>query len=535
MVVDDAIVVEPVVTAEKLASVLAVGCELAELDFKSVVDLDNHSELVEFAKDVAALRSCGGYLVVGVDDQGEIVGLNEELAAKFDEANLRQKLEKFLQPTGVVTARHAVDGKHVVLVYVPSHPLGFTVVKSLGEYTRPGGGQKIILRPGDVFVRHGTSSERWVEADVEALLRPRDALLRESHRAEFAAMVAAIQSGAQGQLIASGPGQSLVWQLDQASFDATVVELLRRDDRVPVRLFLVRTPGEMQASANRGDRDEVNAILDRLASLGAVALTLGRADLADDVIETLANIYEATANASTPMDDAKPVPRQFAWLDILARAVALGGLAVVLKQWATVRVLALQPAPDGWYATWLRHGLTEAARANSFPTTTSGHPEQGALIPLARRVAHRLPALRPYAPNDDGYDPTPGADIPPSDPILDSLCAFDALASLVVLSDLPDSRFDGHRYYPSFGHYISRRSEPYWARVLKDPGMRDALLPDVDDEKLGQAMATVAQVAHTLAEARWGIWDINDDTVGQFIRDWRSRDAQRRAAEQPGQ
>ncbi|WP_182481154.1 AlbA family DNA-binding domain-containing protein [Nocardioides immobilis] len=528
---EDAIVVEPVVTAEKLASLLAVGCELPMLDFKQVVDLDEHSELVELAKDVAALRSCGGYLAIGVNDEGEAIGLDEVSAAKFDEANLRQKLEKFLHPTNLIAARHKTDGKHVVLIYVPRHPLGFTVVKVLGEYTKPGGGQKIVLRPGDVFVRHGTSSERWAEGDVEALLRPRDNALRESHRAEFAATVAAIQSGAQGQSIASGPVQSLVWQLDQASFDGAVVELLRRADLVPIRLFLVRTPGEARASANRGDRDELNTILDRLVSLAAIALTLGHAELEHDVTEALANIYEASAIVSYPVSDAEPVRSQFVWLDVLARVVALGGLAVVMKEWGTVRALALQSAPDNSYASWLRHGLTHAARANIFPTTASGKPEQGALIPLARRVAHRLPALRPYAPDDDRYDPTPGADIAPIDPVLDSLCAFDALAALVVMADLPSDRFDDHHYYPSFGHYYSTRSEPYWARVLKDPTMRDVLLPDVDDEMLGRAMSTVARVAHTVVQGGWGLWDVEDNTVMKFIQDWRREDAERRGSE----
>ena len=531
LVSDDAIVVEPVVTAEKLATLLGVGCELSGLDFKQVVDVDEHSELVEFAKDVAALRSCGGYLVVGVSDEGEVVGLDESLAAKFDEANLRQKLEKFLHPTNLIAARHKVDGKRVVLMYVPSHPLGFTVVKALGEYTKPGGGQKVVFRKGDVFVRHGTSSERWVEADVEALLGPRDTALRELHRAEFAAMVAAIQSGAQGQSIASGPVQSLVWQLDQNSFDAAVVELLRRDDLVPIRLFLVRAPGEMRAGVNRGDRDEVNTILDRLASIGAIALTLGRTDVADEVTDALASVYAASASVSYPVGEETPVRPQLVWLDVLSRVVALGGLAVVLKEWGAVRTLALQSAPDTWYASWLRHGLTEAARANIFPTTANGRPERGALIPLARRVAHRLPALRPYAPEDDGYDPTPGVDVAVSDPILDSLCAFDALAALVVMSDLPSGRVEDHHYYPSFGHYYSTRSESYWARVLKDGAMRGALLPGVDDETLGRAMATVARVAHSVVQGAWGLWDINDSTVEGFIQDWRRKDAERGASE----
>ncbi|MET9313070.1 ATP-binding protein [Kribbella sp. NPDC003505] len=523
---DDALIVEPVVTAEKLASLLAVGCELRSLDFKQTVDLDEHAELVEFAKDVAAFRSCGGYLVIGADDQGRPTGtLSGSLATKFDEANLRQKLEKFLRPTDVISALHELDGHRLVLVYVPRHPLGFTVVKSVGEYTKPGGGQKVVLRPGDVFVRRGTSSERWTEADVEGLFSPRDARLREAHRMEFAAMVAAIQQGAQGQAIAGGPAQSLVWQLDQASFDGAVVEFIRRNDIVPIQLFLIRMPGEAQAAAARGDQDKFDTMLDRTISLGAVALTLGREELTGEVIECLTAIYQNPPEVGA--GEENPLPRAIFWVDILARVEALGALAVVLKKWTVVRALAAQPAPDTWYSSWLRHGLTEAARSNVFPTTAAGHQEQGGLIPLARRVAHRLPALRPYVADDSGYDPEPGASIPPTDPILDALCAFDALAALVVMTGLDPAKFDVHQFYPSFGNYYSRRSIPYWARLLKDAEMREALLSGVGDDTLGRAMAGVAEVAQTVLPGRWGLWDISDETVSSFIRDWRVREANR--------
>lgn len=103
----DAPWVEPVVSKEKLLFLLAMGTEFPQLDFKQKVDLDEHSELVELAKDVAALQSCGGYLVIGVDDTGKPTEmLSEALAEKFDEANLRQKLEKFLKGPMLLVARH---------------------------------------------------------------------------------------------------------------------------------------------------------------------------------------------------------------------------------------------------------------------------------------------------------------------------------------------------------------------------------------------------------------------------------------------
>lgn len=140
----------------------------------------------------------------------------------------------FLHPTGVITAVHEIDGNHVVLVFVPRHRTGFTVVRSIGQYTSAGGkGQKVVLRPGDVFVRNGTSSELWSENHVGQLLHARDEVLRETFRRDFAATVAAIENGRDAQRLASGPSQSLTWRLDQDSFDSTIVELLRQDDRGP--------------------------------------------------------------------------------------------------------------------------------------------------------------------------------------------------------------------------------------------------------------------------------------------------------------
>jgi hypothetical protein len=144
---------------------------------------------------------------------------------------------------------------------------------------------------------------------------------------------------------------------------------------------------------------------------------------------------------------------------------------------------------------------------------------------------HSLPALRPYAVDDEAYDPEPGAEIPATDAILDSLCGFDALAALVVLTQIDPARFDAHHYYPSFGHYYSKRSEPLWARLLKDSAMRDDLLPGVDDEALGRAMAMIAEVAHSVVQGGWGLWEINDETVGEFVRDGRRKEADREAAQ----
>lgn len=286
-----AFLVEPVVTKEKLLALLALGTELQQLDFKQKVDLDDHSEVVELTKDVAALQSCGGYLVIGANDQGQPTQmLTAQLAQKFDEANLRQKLEKYLKAPRVLVARHIHEGHHLVLIFVERHPLGFSVIAKQGEYQAQGK-TKIVLRAGDVFVRRGTSSQHWSEDDVEALLAPRDQRLKELHRGDFAAFAAELQVGHRAESIAAGPASALTWQLDQSTFDATVVESLRQSDMVPLRLLLVRALGEATSFAQQGDQASFDTVIDRLTSLAAIAATVSHDDLSHDVVSGLGDLY----------------------------------------------------------------------------------------------------------------------------------------------------------------------------------------------------------------------------------------------------
>lgn len=526
---DDAFV-EPVVTEEKLRVLLGLGGERRSLDFKRKVDLDDTRSPVEFTKDVAALRSCGGYLVIGADDHGTPTDdMDADLAKKFDEATLRPKLEKYLHPTGVISAEHRLDGKHLVLVYVPRHPLGFTVVRAVGEYTRSEGKkQEVVLRPGDVFVRRGTSSERWSESDVAELLTPRDVRIREDSRREFAATIAAVEQGREGQKIASGPSQSLAWQLDQDSFDSTVVELLRRDDRIPIRMFLVRTPGNALASAARGDDDEFGVILDRLVSLAALALTLGETEteIADGVIDALVDLYRnppARGGVDRSLADAR------FWFGIIARVFALGGLAVHLRQWALVRRLALQVPEDATLSlsSWLRHGLTMASRSNLFPLA-NGHPESGGIIPAARRVTHRLPALRPYSADDSAYDPQPGSEVAGDDVALNALCTFDALANVIIVSAPEHERNKYRSAYPSFGFYYGRRSAPALARLLTDSDFRELVVPGISDEDLEDTLRVVVTEAEKVNTYGFNIWDHQDRDLMNAVAASEARELARR-------
>ena len=149
---------------------LARGSEHEALDYKRYVDLSDKGAVLELVghRRVLRLRWLPGDRrrrrgpADGDGQRGE--------ALLFDESRLRAKVKRYLpEPLTIRTARHELDGALLVLVYIGAHPDGFVIVSADGQT------DKVVFRRGDVFVRHGTASERWEPHDFrqikEALIK----------------------------------------------------------------------------------------------------------------------------------------------------------------------------------------------------------------------------------------------------------------------------------------------------------------------------------------------------------------------------
>ena len=149
---------EPRLDEVKLRELLRAAHEHEGLDYKRQLDLGDNGAVLELVKDIAAFSAAGGYLVVGCDDGGRATGLvTEQHATLLDESRLRAKVRRYLpEPLHLRTAQHELDGRRFVLIYVGPHPDGFVILQRDGQ---DAGGH--VFRRGDVFVRHGTASERW--------------------------------------------------------------------------------------------------------------------------------------------------------------------------------------------------------------------------------------------------------------------------------------------------------------------------------------------------------------------------------------
>jgi hypothetical protein len=495
------VVVEPVVNEEKLRQLLDEAHESSELDYKGTLDLDTPGDVIELAKDIGAMQVDGGFIVVGADDHGIPTGqCPPNIKNRLDESRLRQKLLKYLPaPITLRTAVHVVNGVTVGLIYVGPNPSGFAIFSKLGQYNKPG--QKdpeCVFRPGDVFVRHGTSSERWTQVDIDRILKRTIAAHKEGWRREFADDYHAVQVGREGQELARAPAEALRFQLDEASFRATLIEQLRSGDDVPLKLLLERArrdARERYHAAGAGD-EELQTIVDRLACVAAIVLVLGNGDQVAHVVRSLLSIYELGFDL-TRSDGAT------LWFAIVKRVFLLGAMAVRHEDWALVRRLATTHGQsDNWryYKTWVRHGQIESAQSGLMGPSRG--PASISLIAEARALAADHPCLRSdVAPDDDA--------------LLASLCQFDALAGLAAMDDIHLA--DTRAFYTNFARFWNQRTEPALIRLIQDPDMRAALFHG-DDEQLAVSLGYLDHVARNEGFSYSGWEGFRDDRILDFIR-----------------
>lgn len=168
----DPIVVDGQITVERVNDLVKRARESAKLDYKAEL-ADDASQKVELAKDLVAMaNTAGGYLIVGVADDGRLLGLPPAAASKIDEATIRKQVEAYIGTSLEIFVDCPVncDGKDVGVLTVLRSPHSPLVFERDGQYQLPGQNKsKTVFRAGDVFVRHGSASERWNQDDIQTI------------------------------------------------------------------------------------------------------------------------------------------------------------------------------------------------------------------------------------------------------------------------------------------------------------------------------------------------------------------------------
>jgi hypothetical protein len=507
------IVVDGVLSDEKLSELLALGTEYPELDFKRNLDLTDKKQVLELARDVCGMLVRGGYILVGIGDDGQPTGDLDRVDPKqFDDARLTPKLRKWLPNVLTLVTRVAKrEGHVVVLIYVQRHPARVAYMQADGTYLK-GAEEVFVFRKGDAFWRDGSSTVRMDNRGFEEVIQGRieDAKTlwlteqREMRRREQAEFAGASKAGQ--------PLGAVNLDLEQSELNTGVLEFARNEDEIGLQHLLDEALTRARALLQRPDTDaEFSDLLDRLTCLAATLMRFGRGEWLQRVIDTLVQIYRMPVRSedveryeySTQIPPDERAPR--VWLEILDRVYALGALAVREERWNVVRRLVLQPATgEGtYYKNWLRQALVTASRAQQLVEHRGGERIELSLLTLARADAARLGCLR-----SDGISPD-------ADEIMTSLAQFDALYNVVAIDAARGTA--GGVFYPSFARFYSHRVTPVVERLLADPEMRGQLVA-MDNPGLASALNAIDALAQQVGIHYDGFIEWSA-TINEFIRE----------------
>jgi hypothetical protein len=505
------VVLDGIVSDEKLSDLLGLGTEYAELDYKSSLDLDDKRQLLELVKDVAAMEVRGGYILGGVGPDGKPTGdLDGGDLKVFDEARLVPKLRRWLpEPLKLVTRVTERQGHRTVVIYVERHPAGLVFIERDGTYSE-NGKEKFLFRKGEVFWRDGTRSVRLGQRGFEEVIEGRVDEAKDTWMDEQREIRRREQMEYEAASKGSGPLGSVNFDLDRAGLNAGALELVRRDDNIALRHLFNEALARARSLIDRGELDpELNDLLDRLICLAATFLSYGQDDSLADVFGVLTQIYSMPLQQgdaqrfaySSAINPSELAPR--IWLQIIERVYALGSLAVRKENWEAVRMLTLQQPQkiDTYERNWLRHTITMASRAQHFQERKQGQTIEVSLLMLARADAARLDCLR-----SDGIGPN-------DDELIASLAEFDALSNIVAIDGAGEAA--GRYFYPNFARFESHRVIPIVERLLRDPEMREILFTR-SDSQLAQALAVIGHFAEQEGMRFFGFagWD---DYISKFI------------------
>lgn len=461
-----------------LSALLRVGIESEGLEFKRAWDPTSRGELLELAKDFAAMESLpgGGYLIVGADDSGAPSGkFAPAQRVDFDEQRIRGKLAAVLgEPLGIDVALHEIDGQPYLIIGVRPHPDGLRVMSQAGNYPVERK-TKSLWQEGDVLVRRGTSSVRWNQHEARSVLERIIAVRKEAWRADLLASStkdAGIQTGDAG----------LDVDLPIDAYATAVLRLVRSSDDVGMDLAIRQTIAASTA-ALRGPVVDAEALAvtlgDFLLRLNVIAALTNRYDM-DGAFQRCVEAYRKVYSAAD--EDYSDLPRRFplGHETVLVHAYALGAVLVDDEGWESIAQLTRMvpyATHNGYWKTLLRKAEVMSARAE-----LGVHPETGKRTGLIERAKPRAGTLF----GSLGEDPA-------SKDLTSLLVQFDVYRGIATTLMTEDEKVGA---YPNFSYYYSNRAQPAFLNVFRKGPAHQALF-DGDDNDLRRVFSAMDKLGQS--------------------------------------
>lgn len=139
--------------------------ESTEIDFKEIYKVSDKKSKVEFIKDLKSFaNSKGGYLIFGVNNNGEWVGLDDRSDDDVDDATIYNIIDEFVDgEINIISNIVELDNKAFFVIYVePCEKI--LIFKKDGQFQKKTWGQNkkdandFAFRKNDVYCRRGSRS-----------------------------------------------------------------------------------------------------------------------------------------------------------------------------------------------------------------------------------------------------------------------------------------------------------------------------------------------------------------------------------------
>lgn len=487
---------------EYLRQLLTQG-ESDRLDFKRQVDLADTRAKLQFVKDVLAMANNppGGHLLIGVEDDGSIPAHKTKIHNRktYDAAALQEMVNAYTEcAVRLETQIHEIQEHDVVIVLIHSTDEGLPIpIAKDGSYAGKKGGQQLVFRKGDIFVRDGAANARIRWSHWASILKERDDRLREQARDDVDSMLKKFY-GHQNRLALQNVVsiEELELESSLATFQEVVVKHVTSGNNKPLVRFMLKLRTSLVAE------DSIEALthaLDRLTVIGCESAVTENEEVESASIETFQKIFdEISVRQKAPMQ-----------LELLKRVYIFGSLLIRLGRFSSVhRIIAhdKQREPEQYANTWIGHIQSEAGLRDFEGRGLSNQPINTALN-LARRRPEFVPDLSPAA-----YDSN---DLDEKDPLLNSLCQFSFVQAWVA-NVAKKSIWEG---FSDAFICRSERTQGIYFLVFRDEKTREDLFPGSDLSEVVSAFCGVYSQVDKNARKLNAIWGgIMPEDIVQLLR-----------------
>ena len=139
-------------------------------DYKLMFDPDNPEAKVDLVKNLVAMANAGGGQIVFGRDEISIFGLDKATCQALDSARLIDIVTRYIKPAQIEISHeiHQISGSYILTIYVGAakYPI---VMSRKGDWKGMNSRkERPLFLQGDIWIRHGSKTERITFEDMRA-------------------------------------------------------------------------------------------------------------------------------------------------------------------------------------------------------------------------------------------------------------------------------------------------------------------------------------------------------------------------------